>query len=908
MSRARPWALPRRSSHRGSVLAAGYWVRDTATRDPRAMVLELWENGAEVRRVPDGYVVLLRREQRVVAELGAAAPLVRHGGCSSSAPLSRRELEALPANALHLVSGGLSYTFALERLEVVDPASWLDVSAFTQPSVKSLGETARLPAALSAPADPQVLFDESVGRSAEDHARQAAVLQALRDGAQRPTESGSGSASAARFMGLALDLLRQLRRWFSRRGRPRADGSAPSNESNLVAPSAEGPGFWQRLSAAFATWLASTRLAGFIGRKHAEYLRDLFELLAQHDDEEVLRRAIPLGKGGAELGPPALQLPSPRTSLAISLGKSNVRSSVGLVTDLFQRLRDSYEAVFARLDAAGKHEQAAYFLAEILGEAERAVAYLERHGERLLAAQLAEARQLPAGLVVRQWFFAGERDRAVVLAVREGAFRDAILRLEASGQMVEASTLRLLQAERMAEGGLFVQAAELAHRVESGRAVALRWLELARTAGDLRGVPLELSLDESRFDAARGALEPLLEGHADDLPSLLHVAEQFAKLDIEVGKPLARELARELLAVAASTGMASVAAAASRVANYVGGAFKVDQPRLASFETRVGGSLRHYEYTPSDAGTGPAYDAHRLGSNLVIALGEAGVVVLNRRGQRLAHFDLPAHALVTSADGSRVLCVAPRGDRLEVGRIELATRRAQRWCEVDAKSFAREFDGESWFVCTSGRPQAPRDSELLQLDVVSHLPRVLRRLPMPLDGPTVHVHGSQVNLVGSEPLGSIERLRYQLPSVTLRQRQLLVELGHDGDEPPRVFLGAAAASIDDAPLVYTAWSADAARKLEFGDRAIELPSDGLEGSASLTLHRGFYALSVADESRTRILVGACAATKPHVDLVLRAAKQSALRFSDGLLLIADDAGRVIGIDPASGSPAYDLRI
>jgi hypothetical protein len=389
---------------------------------------------------------------------------------------------------------------------------------------------------------------------------------------------------------------------------------------------------------------------------------------------------------------------------------------------------------------------------------------------------------------------------------------------------------------------------------------------------------------------------------------LLHVAEQFVKRDVEAGKPLARELGRELLAVAASTGMASVAAAASRVASYVGGAFKVDQPRLATFEARGAIPLRRYEYPASDAGAGPAYDAHRCGSNLIIALGEAGVVVLNRRGQRVAHFDLPAHALVTSADGSRVLCVAPRGERLEVGRIELATRRSERWCELDAKSCAREFDGESWFVCTSGSPQAPRESELLQLDVVSHVPRMLRRLPMPLEGPTVHVHGSQVNLVGSERFGALERMRYQLPTVTLRQRQLLVQLDQrDDSKPPRIFLGAAAASTDDAPLVYTRWSDDLTPRLALGDRPVELPSDGMEGVASLTLHGAFYALSVTTESRTRILVGAATAPKPHVDVVLHGAKRSALRFAAGLLLIADAAGRVIGIDPASGAPLYDLR-
>ncbi len=89
-----------------------------------------------------------------------------------------------------------------------------------------------------------------------------------------------------------------------------------------------------------------------------------------------------------------------------------------------------------------KHEEAAFFLAEILNEAERAVSYLEKHGRWKLAAELAEARKLAVGLVVRQWFLAGDVKRAVAIAVREGAFDDAILRLQKSGQHDAAAGLR----------------------------------------------------------------------------------------------------------------------------------------------------------------------------------------------------------------------------------------------------------------------------------------------------------------------------------------------------------------------------------------------------------------------------------------------------------------------------------
>jgi hypothetical protein len=45
-----------------------------------------------------------------------------------------------------------------------------------------------------------------------------------------------------------------------------------------------------------------------------------------------------------------------------------------------------------------------------------------------------------------------------------------------------------------------------------------------------------------------------------------------------------------------------------------------------------------------------------------------------------------------------------------------------------------------------------------------------------------------------------------------------------------------------------------------------------------------------------------------VDLTLQGARRSTLRFYDDLVLITDSAGRILGIDPATGTIAYDRRI
>jgi len=656
-----------------------------------------------------------------------------------------------------------------------------------------------------------------------------------------------------------------------------------------------------------------------LGRKQAEYLQQLLALLAAHDDDEVLRRAIPLSQGADAAHPstPALLPPAPRTTFGISLGGRVRRPSLGLVPDFFQSLRRSYEAVFKRLDEAGRYEDAAYFLAEILGEVERAVGYLERHGQAILAAQLAESRELAPGIVVRQWFIAGDRERAVTIAARENAFDDAVLRLERAGHKAQAEALRLLHAERLASAGRLVRAAELSSPLPEGRSLALRWLELARNAGELSGIPLELSLEPARFELVRTALRPLLGQLEEDQAALVSkLCSAFVSSDATEGKPLAQQLNRGLIAYAADRGDKTAAKVAWNTAAWVGGACRADYPQIVTFERRIPTTCRTFTYRASDGGARGARDAIRRGSTWLVALGEAGVSLLNRSGSRVAHFDVPAEALVVSSDGSRVLTVMPRGhDFLQVGRIDLATRRCEPFCELEAASFARSFDGESWLVCSSTWPNAR--GELLKLDVVGESPTLLARFPMPLDGPSIQLDERWCNVVGAEPFSRLERLRYELPKMTLRQRTELMPKPAPRplalDDAPDVFWGAVAATGNAPPLVYDVRLRNGeliGHTLTAGERVITLPDHEPTLSERRTLVAGgqSYALALASETRTRILIGAVFATAPHIDICLEGAASASVRFDHDTAVIADAAGRVLSFDAVAGRVLSDLRL
>lgn len=914
----------RQLTHRGSVVASGFFWRGADDVDVRARILSAWQAGAVMFRVPEGYVMVLRQPVRIAGELGRAAPLVNEQGCLTSAPLRSAELAALRERGdLLLVMDGHAQCFERAVLERVEPSAWLDVSEFNLLPTRPLGRTDQPRNALTPLPAPDAAFDAQTGRSTRQRKDQQDVLQALARVGKGATAPPTGEIAG--ILPAALGLLRSLAAAF-RRQEPGPD-ARQSTSRNLAPRKPERPPLWQRIKSVVATWLTRTRLMRLVGRRQAEYLRQLLDLLAAHDDNEVLRRAIPLNQrtDAAGQATPALLPPAPRTDLTISLQRPTRRPNLGLVPDLFESLRRSYEAVFKRLDDAGRHEDAAYFLAEILGEVERAVTYLERHGQLVLAAKLAESRELAPGIVVRQWFIAGDRARAVTIAVRENAFDDAVLRLERVGQKAEAQALRLLHAERLAGAGRLVRAAELAYLLPEGQQLALRWLELARSAGELSGIPLELALDPERFELARAALDPLLEGFDEDQVSLVSkLCTAFVGRNAGAGKPLAQELSRGLIAYATVEGDKASASVAWNTASWVGGACKADHPQLVSFERRVPARCRSFTYAASDAGRRPALDAIRHGSSWLVALGEAGVSLLNRNGARMAHFDVPAEVLVASNDGSRVLTVMTRDNGwLQVGRIDLATRRSEPFCEIEAASFARTFDGETWLVCTSAWPH--ERGELLRLDVLDASPSVLARWPMPFEGPSIQLDDSWCNIVGAEPFALLERLRYELPKMTLRQRTTLIPTPPPTQQPPHetqeVFLGAAAAATDGPPIVYDHWLRDGhfvGPTLRVGERTLELPQDvDGRGRATLVASARSYALTLATkggqpeplgESHTRILLGSLLAPAPHIDVRLQAAASASVRLQDETAIIADAAGRLLSFDLVTGRVRADLRL
>ncbi len=478
-------------------------------------------------------------------------------------------------------------------------------------------------------------------------------------------------------------------------------------EDQIPAPAApQGPGLLSRLS----EWmLQHTPLGALLGRRKAEYVRRLFDLFEEGNLDEALRYAIPLGSDLTEQARVALGLPGPRESLSIQPRRGGGASIFGGGQEVYAALKERYRAAFRKLEREGRIDEAAFVLAELLGQAEEAVSFLEKHGRLQLAAELAEGRNMAPGLVVRQWLLAKELQRAVSIARRSGAFADAVLRLERT-HPAEARTLRLLWAEALAEAGDYGRAVTVIWPLEDARVLARSWLEHGAQVGGVGGARALARLVAAFPDAFERARAPVLELLEEESPP--RASERLAFAEILAVEPrsdtagaLVGPVVRALLRDRAADQSHLEASLLNRLLREAGdGTLRADLPPLSTPRRRPwaedpSAKLLAETLAATEAGPYSIHDAVALsGQRMLLALGEAGVRLVRADGTCVAHFDVPAFGLVPSLHEDRALVLAPRGELRRISRLELGARRARHWCDAKVDAFAPGYDGNLWFI------------------------------------------------------------------------------------------------------------------------------------------------------------------------------------------------------------------
>ena len=888
----------RRPLHDGMQLVHALWF-DLALLDEaetRRRVLRHWAPGARLHSVQDGFLLLLATPRYAQCAALDGLPLCEQAGILSSAPLAADERAATPPSGIWLVRAAQAQLISLVAAPRIDPATWLDLRAIPlhaplrpPPVTATAASTALLETlavrdifadALAPPSEQREAFLRQV-----DKAQHGA--KAMRHGAGIALAVAGVAGVAAVLLGaIPLGLIKLF-------GGGKQAASAPADVRRQQRPASA---LQQRL-AALATRLAiMTRASRVIGWRQAAYLRKMMHLLEQGDVKEALRHAIPLDT----LSParrPAFGTPRPRTSLEIS-GPGQASSSISLGGELEQYLRGTYRTTFERLDREGKIDEATYVLAELLKCGSEAVDYLEKKGRIKQAAQLAETMELAPEVAVRLWCMAGDVERAVTLARLGQAFAAAVQLLERR-KSPQAPEMRLLWAEDLALRGQLSEAAEAIWPLPEQQDKALAWLlEGERTGGVLgmRALLKKLALLPASLADSEAAVQQLLDDDSDE------GAQQRMRLGTELlalsphspaTRRVAAELMHPLLADRMGERIAFDKKSMSKLLSLSDGAvLRADLPALTLPALvppqELSKRRRPLRVHLAERGLLTIHDARRLpDGHYLLALGEGGVVRIDRHGRQLAQFPVPATRLVMAAGGQRALALVQRDSMWRVSRIDLIARKVSDWIIQPLRFWADNYDGLIWNAVIDNRLVAI-DSSKDQLVVswqVADLPGRVVAFQEELDVQTLLLATAE----------GIQQWRYQLPARRLLQRDSF-------PHPRDPVLALLPHSARDAPTLVREMGEGAHQYLQVhhggATAPITLPLQVICYFPEVTQAAGFLLVrSHPDDNSTLACLVADGRTGTILaQLQLDECDATRVHVNDGHILLCDDAGRLIDID------------
>jgi len=489
-------------------------------------------------------------------------------------------------------------------------------------------------------------------------------------------------------------------------GAARAPQTSPQPATKPpIAPRAKPvrhkPAIWRRV---LTRLTQHSRLSALYGRRQADYMRRMLAMFENGDLEEALRHAIPLG-GGQDSVEQSFGTPQRRQELAISQHQGPSRSML-FEEDLESHLRKIYRQTFERLDRELRIEEAVFVLAELLKDRQEALDYLEKHGRQQQAADLALAWDMPAAMIVRLLSLAGNWERALQVARRDDAFADAVLMLQEKWP-ANADALRLEWARALVEKGLWLQAVEVIWSLPAEREQATQWLLNAEAAGGrlamgalvkravllpdtlvAYGAWIEQLRDDPQRFAERAALAEALLQQKSETHALAWLAGAtvhaiIADQACDHGR-LTRDQLKALIKMSKDKLLQ-----ADLPEQALPRAARVSLERVASA----------LEWVAPDRGNLPIFDAVPLeDARYLVALGEAGALVIDAAGKTLFHFPIPAQTIVLAHGRQVALALAKRDNVWRISKLDLVNGTVKDLGVLMLDVFARSFDGTAWTI------------------------------------------------------------------------------------------------------------------------------------------------------------------------------------------------------------------
>jgi hypothetical protein len=706
MTDVKPWSV----THRGTVAASGFFFAFDITREDEAKsrILSTWEPNTRVFRFKKGLLSVFPKPVLATVNEAIGLPLVRARGFLTAAPLTEKEMSVIlpPFESMVIAYGGTTFVEQLADSVSEAPHQWIDTEGLEFIPGTSLGTDSSRPIVVAQAEPPNIR--KTLGRFPDPPSEQSMLLARLKGDTSAVKHSNWGwlHGISMRSVGVTVRSLLAGIRSFWRGNSYESQSLTGSKQSVFATRPPTRVTLW--LNSVIKRIVMVTRLSRALGWRQGRYLSRVMEMFEHGDVNEALHHAIPLSSiSDSPVLKTSFGLPGIRQNLRLNPFGRRPGSTMMLGQSLYSHLHQLYRSTFRHLETQGRIEDAAFVLAELLRSNEEAVAFLERHGKLREAAEIAEARELAPEIVVRQWFIAGEKERAVHVARKTGTFQGAVLRLEKSRHPA-APALRKLWAQSLADAGNMAAAVDVLWPLESERPHAVDWMKRAVEIGGrsgARSLARLISLMRSEYKESRlKAFELLQIESLEGAPARMEFAETLRKepkcLETQT---LARLAARALLRDVGQ-GLRTLGHVPLRqLIDYSGdGALRADvPPRSAARRVELNdlSTPRRHIIAGTDRGATQISEAVLLpNGTYALALGEVGIRLITRDGRTIAHFDCPADRIVVSENGNRIIALARRGEVWCLSKVDVQSRRATPWRHAEITRFTTNFDGASWFI------------------------------------------------------------------------------------------------------------------------------------------------------------------------------------------------------------------
>lgn len=751
---------------KGRVLAGGYFF-DSSISKPilQSRVLALWKDGAKLYKFDFGFILLRKDLRPEFVENCLGAPLLKLNG-----RLSNVLLDSVPdfqraqsSTVVYLALNGELRMVDLASDCCFDPAQWLDIGSYSEEVTDTLGEVNRPDIAAE---KKEVSVREALGST---ELQESSNLKKTLDRLEKiSTREEASSGSGAGIRSLFSRLKRAFQSGAANSSRGGKNGGARP-EYNPYSDQSLSQGIFRRIANAFSQYLMSSALAKAIGKAHAKHVQKMMDQFSDGNIDDALKNAIPLNNLQDALEAKNISLTLGGRSLPQSIQpySSSASSTVLLEDNLLYQLRQMYEHAFKALDQQGNYNKAAFVLAELLRDTDRAVQYLEKHKQHKLAAELAEGQKLDPPRIVRQWVLAKDIKRAMEVAVIAGCYQEAITLLQ-NGHPEKADDLRWHCATLHFQAGDINTAVDIAWPIEEKRNDVIEWMKQSFSLGGDVGARHLLRLALFDNENHESYLKAIDQQFRDDV----HIVG-LALLD-EIVKHGNKEPNKRIASIAARYYLGSVAK----------GKFDFDRKRwnqlcMIAGDLTLRADVRGLDLNRFEGNTGsesklvtlsfpPSYGRDAcdcvslIGGKKLVAFGESGVELWNAKGELVSRFSAPCHNIIVSDNGAKALLLANRAGYQVVHQFDLRGRSVSYWLDLDIHRWTSSFDGHTWLVSHEDR--------VFILDVLSSEQTTLwsiKELPGFVSSIVRTKHSFSVCLSAEE---KFEVWVYELPNLYLQER------------------------------------------------------------------------------------------------------------------------------------------